>query len=140
MSGRAIGIDMGTKRLKLYRKGQGVVFDQQNVVAIQKKKKVLAIGNEAAEMLDKAPEDIEVIYAGKTYKAITNKNGVATVTLKATSIGTKTATVKVNTYFYGRKHNSSGLYIITKQQDSISSAGSRTTLSLTRIGGDRDYV
>ncbi len=40
-------------------------------------------------------EDIEVIYAGKTYKAITNKNGVATVTLKATSIGTKTATVKV---------------------------------------------
>lgn len=48
--------------------------------------------------------------------------------------------VKVNTYFYGRKHDSSGLYIITKQQDSISGAGYRTTLSLTRIGGDKDYV
>lgn len=44
--------------------------------------------------------------------------------------------VKVNTYFYGRKHLSSGLYIITKQQDSISSSGYRTTLSLTRISGD----
>lgn len=62
MSGKTIGIDMGTKNLKLYRQGEGVVFDQQNVVAIQRKKKVLAIGNEAADMLEKAPEDIEVIY------------------------------------------------------------------------------
>lgn len=45
--------------------------------------------------------------------------------------------VKVNTYFYGKKHNSSGLYIITKQQDTINSSGYRTTLSLTRVGGDR---
>lgn len=44
--------------------------------------------------------------------------------------------VKVNAYFYGRKHNSSGLYIITKQQDSISGSGYRTTLNLTRIGED----
>lgn len=44
--------------------------------------------------------------------------------------------VKVNTYFYGQKHNSSGLYIITKQQDTISGEGYRTTLNLTRIGGD----
>lgn len=48
--------------------------------------------------------------------------------------------VKVNTYFYGHKHASSGLYIITKQQDSINNQGYRTTLSLTRIGGDEDYV
>ena len=48
--------------------------------------------------------------------------------------------LKVNTYFYGRKHISSGLYIITKQEDSISSAGYKTTLSLTRISGDDEYV
>jgi hypothetical protein len=48
--------------------------------------------------------------------------------------------VKVNTYFYGHKHTSSGLYIITKQQDSISSSGYRTTLSLTRVGGDEYYA
>lgn len=46
--------------------------------------------------------------------------------------------VKVNTYFYGHKHISSGLYIITKQEDSISSSGYQTTLSLTRISGDED--
>lgn len=48
--------------------------------------------------------------------------------------------VKVNAYFYGHKHTSSGLYIITKQQDTINNQGYRTTLSLTRIGGDEEYV
>ena len=44
--------------------------------------------------------------------------------------------VRINTYFYGHKHVSSGLYIITKQQDSINSSGYSTTLSLTRVSGD----
>ena len=48
--------------------------------------------------------------------------------------------VKVNTYFYGHKHTSSGLYIITKQEDTISSSGYRTQLSLTRVGGDESYA
>ena len=47
--------------------------------------------------------------------------------------------VKVNTYFYGHKHVTSGLYIITKQEDSIDSSGYKTTLSLTRISGDEGY-
>lgn len=44
--------------------------------------------------------------------------------------------VRVNTYFYGQKHISSGTYLITKQVDDISESGFRTTLSLTRIQGD----
>ena len=44
--------------------------------------------------------------------------------------------VKINVYFYGQKHLSSGLYFITKQQDSINESGYRTVLSLTRISGD----
>jgi hypothetical protein len=44
--------------------------------------------------------------------------------------------VKINTYFYGHKHITSGLYIITKQEDQIDSSGYKTTLSLTRISGD----
>ena len=44
--------------------------------------------------------------------------------------------VKVNAYFYGQKHNSSGLYVVTNQQDSINSQGYKTTLSLLRIKGD----
>ena len=44
--------------------------------------------------------------------------------------------VKINTYFYGNKHISSGLYIITKQEDTIDTNGYRTTLSITRVSGD----
>ena len=44
--------------------------------------------------------------------------------------------IRVNVYFYGRKHNSSGVYIVTKQVDEINSSGYRTTLSLVRIQGD----
>lgn len=45
--------------------------------------------------------------------------------------------IRINAYFYGRKHISSGLYIVTKQIDSISSSGYKTTLSLLRIGEDK---
>ena len=48
--------------------------------------------------------------------------------------------VRVNAFFYGQRHVSSGLYIITKQQDKIDSTGYRTILSLTRIAGDEDYI
>jgi hypothetical protein len=48
--------------------------------------------------------------------------------------------VKVNSYFYGHKHVSSGLYIITRQEDRIDGMGYKTTLSLTRISGDTDMV
>lgn len=44
--------------------------------------------------------------------------------------------VRLNIYFYGKKHISSGLYIVTRQQDSISEAGFKTVLSLVRISGD----
>ena len=44
--------------------------------------------------------------------------------------------VKVNVYFYGRKHITSGTYLITKQTDTISNQGYRTTLSLTRVAQD----
>lgn len=48
--------------------------------------------------------------------------------------------LRVNTYFYGKKHVSSGLYIITRQEDTIDGSGYRTTLSLTRIAGEDEYI
>lgn len=48
--------------------------------------------------------------------------------------------VRINALFYGQRHISSGLYIITSQEDSISGAGFRTTLELQRVAGDDDYV
>lgn len=43
--------------------------------------------------------------------------------------------IRVNIYFYGRKHSASGVYVITKQEDTIDESGYKTTLSLTRVGG-----
>lgn len=42
--------------------------------------------------------------------------------------------IRINVYFYGKLHNTSGIYLITKQIDDIDEAGYYTTLSLTRIG------
>lgn len=48
--------------------------------------------------------------------------------------------VRLNVYYYGQKHISSGLYIITAQNDYIGLGSNfKTTLTLTRISGDDDY-
>lgn len=61
----------------------------------------------------------------------------ATLTVKGLLRSTMLMTyVKVNAYFYGKKHVASGLYIITKHEDLIDGNGYKTTLSLTRVGGD----
>ena len=44
--------------------------------------------------------------------------------------------VKLNVLFFGKKHISSGTYIVTKQIDQIDSNGYRTTLGLTRVVGE----
>lgn len=62
MLGKSIGIDLGTKRLKYYRKGDGIIFDEENCIAIENKEGIRAIGDEAAEMVGRTPETIEVIY------------------------------------------------------------------------------
>lgn len=46
--------------------------------------------------------------------------------------------VRVTTLFYGRKHISSGLYVITGQTDRINSSGFTTTLNILRVGGDTE--
>lgn len=48
--------------------------------------------------------------------------------------------VRLNVYFFGRKHIYSGLYIVTKQVDKVDASGYRTTLNITRIKGDNDYA
>ena len=61
----------------------------------------------------------------------------ATLTIKGLLRASMLMTyIKVNCYFYGRKHISSGMYIITKQEDNVGKSGFRTTLTLKRISGD----
>lgn len=42
--------------------------------------------------------------------------------------------IRVNVFFFGKQHNTSGIYLITKQVDNIDESGYYTTLSLVRIG------
>lgn len=65
MTNKVIGIDFGTSTIKLYKRGAGIVLDEKNVIAIENKKRVMAIGNEAHEMLEKAPDNIQVTYPVK---------------------------------------------------------------------------
>ncbi len=57
-----IGIDLGTANILVYRRGKGIVFTEPTVVAINTKtKKVLAVGNDAREMLGRTPGNIMAI-------------------------------------------------------------------------------
>lgn len=62
MTNKLLGIDLGTSTIKIYKKGTEVVFDEKNVIAIENRKRVIAVGNDAYEMLEKAPKTINVTY------------------------------------------------------------------------------
>ena len=57
--GKQLGIDLGTANTLVFVPGKGVVLNEPSVVAIsQIDKKVLAVGNEAKEMVGRTPDTI----------------------------------------------------------------------------------
>lgn len=87
---------------------------------------------------------------GTTNSFITDKNWWTNVTefpIKAT-LEVKGLTsyvlllnyIKVNVYYFGNKRDSSGIYIVTGQEDMLSGNGFRTKLELTRVAGDNQYI
>ncbi len=62
MASKVYGIDFGTSTIKIYKKGQGIVLDERNVIAVSNKKNVIAAGDDAFEMYEKAPSNILVNY------------------------------------------------------------------------------
>ncbi len=64
MSAKVFGIDFGTSTIKIYRKNDGVIFDEKNIIALCNNE-VMAIGDEAFEMLGKAPDNFLVTYPVK---------------------------------------------------------------------------
>jgi len=64
MSAKVFGIDFGTSTIKIYRKNDGVIFDQKNIIALCNNE-VMAIGDEAFEMYGKAPDNFQVTYPVK---------------------------------------------------------------------------
>ncbi len=58
---KLLGIDLGTVNLLVYMKGKGIVLQEPSVVAIATRdNKIVAVGQEAADMLGRTPESIEV--------------------------------------------------------------------------------
>jgi len=57
-----LGIDLGTANTLVFSKGAGIILSEPSVVAINTAtKKVMAVGNEAKDMIGRAPGSIDVI-------------------------------------------------------------------------------
>jgi rod shape-determining protein MreB len=62
MFGKHIGVDLGTANVLVYVKGRGIVIAEPSVVAVaQRDNSIVAVGNEAREMLGRTPGAIQVI-------------------------------------------------------------------------------
>jgi rod shape-determining protein MreB len=61
-SNAEIGIDLGTANILVYSENKGIILNEPSVVSVDTvTKKVLAIGNEAKEMVGKTPKSIVTI-------------------------------------------------------------------------------
>ena len=59
------GVDIGTSNFKMCCKDKEDILNEKNIIAIANKKDLLAFGDEAYEMYEKAPENIEVSFPVK---------------------------------------------------------------------------
>lgn len=62
MALKAYGIDFGTSTIKISKKGQGIVLNERNIIAIANRNTIIATGDEAYDMYEKAPANITVTY------------------------------------------------------------------------------
>lgn len=108
-------------------------FKIDNYGGVLKEKSVSVTRNR--ELLRTTNEDLS------WWKSMTEFPISATLTVKGLVRPTMLMSyVRLNCLFYGQKHISSGVYIITKQVDSISKEGYKTTLNLLRVRGDLSNV
>lgn len=58
---RELGFDLGTTSMHISQKEKGIILDEPEILAIDKNKKnVIAIGNEAYDMFEKTPANIDI--------------------------------------------------------------------------------
>ena len=65
MSGNVYGLDLGTYEIKVFDKKKGSLWRAKNVIAMKDKKYIFAVGDEAYEMYEKSPPDIQVVFPMK---------------------------------------------------------------------------
>lgn len=62
MSNNTFGMDLGTNNIKIYNKAEDSFFIEKNMIAIENKNTLLAYGDSAFEMYEKAPANIRTSY------------------------------------------------------------------------------
>lgn len=62
MSNNTFGMDLGTNNIKIYNKAEDSFFIEKNMIAIENKNTLLAYGDSAFEMYEKAPGNIHISY------------------------------------------------------------------------------
>lgn len=73
-----LGVDLGTSSVKIYSLKKNKIKVEKNMIAVRNKEQVLAVGNDAFEMYEKAPENVEVSYP-MSYGKIANLDHVEVV-------------------------------------------------------------
>ena len=62
MAGTNLGIDLGTSKVSIYREGAGIVLCEPSVIAVETKTgRVIAVGQEAYDMIEREPPTIRVV-------------------------------------------------------------------------------
>ncbi|WP_408071127.1 rod shape-determining protein MreB [Butyrivibrio sp. JL13D10] len=62
MGNNTFGIDLGTSNIKIYNKATDTVTVEKNLIAVENKTTLLAYGNSAYDMYEKAPSNIKISY------------------------------------------------------------------------------
>ncbi|GCA65594.1 rod shape-determining protein [Mediterraneibacter butyricigenes] len=62
MARNVYGLDLGTYEIKVYDKKNEKIWKEKDVIAVQNRKYVFAVGDEAYEMYEKAPSNIQVVF------------------------------------------------------------------------------
>jgi len=65
MARNVYGLDLGTYEIKVYDKKQDTIWKEKDVIAIANGKTIFAVGDEAYEMYEKAPGNIQVVFPMK---------------------------------------------------------------------------
>lgn len=66
MARNVYGLDLGTYDIKIFDKKKDKIWKAKNVIAMKDKKYIFSTGDEAYEMYEKAPDNIQVVFPMKS--------------------------------------------------------------------------
>lgn len=65
MARNVYGLDLGTYEIKVFDKKKDSIWREKNVIAMKDKKYIFSVGDDAYEMYEKSPDNIQVVFPMK---------------------------------------------------------------------------